>query len=294
MKPAVQFRRKLSDKHMAASTWKGHLTFGLVSLPVRLFTAARGETISFNQLHKEDHSRVRQVLYCQAEDKPITRDQIVKGYEYEKGKYVVIDDEDIRKVAPKTAKVMEILEFVKGEDVDPVYLESSYYMSPDEGGEKPYALLFAAMKQTGYFGVAKVAMHNREHIVLIRPGEKGMLLHTMYYADEVRSTEEFRTDTENIREKELALALNLIESLSADFEPQKYSDTYRANLRRMIEAKIEGNSIVETPETHIAPVIDIMEALKKSLEMRKPPAVAQEMTEQPKRRRTAVRKAGNA
>jgi DNA end-binding protein Ku len=282
---------------MAASTWKGHLTFGLVSLPVRLFTAARGETISFNQLHKEDHSRVKQVLYCQAEDKPITRDQIVKGYEYEKGKYVVIDDEDIRKVAPKTAKVMEILEFVKGESVDPVFLDSSYYMAPDEGGEKPYALLFAAMKQTGYYGVAKVSMHSREHIVIMRPGEHGLLLHTMYFADEVRRNDEFRTDTENIREKELALALNLVESLSAEFEPQKYTDTYRDNLRKMIQAKIDGNSIVETPETHIAPVIDIMEALKKSLEMRKPPAVAEEITEKSgsssvKSRR--VRKAGGA
>ena len=120
----------------------------------------------------------------------------------------------------------------------------------------------------------------------------------MYYADEVRKTEEFRTDTENIREKELALALNLVEALSADFEPQKYSDTYRENLRKMIQAKIEGNSIVETPETHIAPVIDIMEALKKSLEMRKPPAVAEEIAEQPNRaaksRRPAARKAGSA
>jgi DNA end-binding protein Ku len=280
---------------MAASTWKGHLTFGLVSLPVRLFTAARGETISFNQLHKEDHSRVKQVLYCQAEDKPITRDQIVKGYEYEKGKYVIVDDEDIRKVAPKTAKVMEILEFVKAGEVDPVYLDSSYYMAPDEGGEKPYALLFAALKKTGYYGVAKVAMHNREHIVILRPGQHGMLLHTMYFADEVRKTEEFRTDTENIREKELALALNLVESLASDFEPQKYSDNYRDNLRTMIQAKIEGNSVVETPETHIAPVIDIMEALKKSLEMRKPPAVAAESVEHPKqRRRPAARKAGSA
>ncbi|HEU5020266.1 MAG TPA: Ku protein [Bryobacteraceae bacterium] len=279
---------------MAASTWKGHLTFGLVSLPVRLFTAARGETISFNQLHKEDHSRVKQVLYCQAEDKPITRDQIVKGYEYEKGKYVVIDDEDIRKVAPKTARVMEILEFVKADDVDPVYLDSSYYMAPDEGGEKPYALLFAALKKTGYYGVAKVAMHNREHIVILRPGQHGMLLHTMYFADEVRKTEEFRTDIDNIREKELALALNLVESLAADFEPQKYSDNYRDNLRKMIQAKIEGNSVVETPETHIAPVIDIMEALKKSLEMRKPPAIAEESVERPKQRRRATRKAGSA
>ena len=263
---------------MAASTWKGHLTFGLVSLPVRLFTAARGETISFNQLHKEDHSRVKQVLYCQAEDKPISRDQIVKGYEYEKGKYVVIDDEDIRKVAPKTAKVMEILEFVKGEDVDPVYLDSSYYMAPDEGGEKPYSLLFAAMRETKYFGIAKIAMHNREHVVVLRPGDKGMVLHTMYYADEVRRSEEFRTDASSLKDKELALAKMLVESLAGEFEPEKYHDAYRDNLRKMIEAKIEGHKVVETPESHVAPVIDIMEALKKSLEMRKPPMVAQAAT----------------
>ena len=279
---------------MATTVWKGHLTFGLVSFPVKLFTAARPDGISFNQLHKTDNSRIKQVIYCQAEDKPIPRSEIVKGYEYEKDRYVVIEDEDIKKMAPSTAKVMEILEFVKGEDVDPVYLDSSYYMAPDEGGEKPYALLFAALKKTGYYGVAKVAMHNREHIVIMRPGSHGLLLHTMYFADEVRKTEEFRTDTENIREKELALALNLVDALSADFEPQKYSDNYRENLRKMIQAKIDGNSVVETPETHIAPVIDIMEALKKSLEMRKPPAVAEEIAEQPKRRRQNVRKAGGA
>src|SRR3954468_22705210 len=147
---------------MATSVWRGHLTFGLVSLPVRLFTAARSETLSFNQLHKHDNSRIKQVIFCAAEDKPIPRDEIVKGFEYEKGKYVVVQDEDIKKVAPKTAKVMEILEFVKSNEVDPVYLDSSYYMAPDEGGEKPYALLFAAMKKTGYYGVAKVSMHNRE------------------------------------------------------------------------------------------------------------------------------------
>ena len=270
---------------MATSTWKGHLTFGLVSLPVRLFTAARGESISFNQLHKEDNSRVKQVLYCQAEDKPITRDQIVKGYEYEKGKYVVIEDEDIKKVAPKTAKVMEILEFVKGGDVDPVYLESSFYMAPDEGGEKPYALLFEAMRQTGYYAIAKIAMHSREHVVIIRPADKGLVLHTMYYADEVRASDEFGANTENLRDKEVALARSLVEALAADFEPQKYHDTYRDNLRKMIEAKIEGHTVVATPETHIAPVIDIMEALKKSLDMRKPPKVAEEIAAEPKRRK---------
>jgi DNA end-binding protein Ku len=259
---------------MATSVWKGHLTFGLVSLPVRLFTAARSETLSFNQLHKHDNSRVKQVLYCQAEDKPIPRDEIVKGYEYEKGKYVVIADEDIKKVAPKTAKVMEIQEFVKADDVDPVYLESSYYMAPDEGGEKPYALLFEALKATNYYAVAKIAMHNREHIVIVRPGERGMILHTMYFSDEVRRSEEFRTDVTNVNEREMNLAKMLVESLAAEFEPEKYHDTYRTNLREMIDAKVAGNAVVETPEAHIAPVIDIMEALKKSLDARKPPKTA--------------------
>jgi DNA end-binding protein Ku len=256
---------------MASSVWKGHLTFGLVSFPVRLFSAARGETISFNLLHKPDHSRIKQVIYCQAEDKPVPRSELVKGYEYEKDRYVEIDDEEIKKVAPKTAKVMEILEFVKADQVDPIYLESSYYMGPDEGGEKPYALLFEALRETKYYGIAKIAMHNREHIVILRPGNKGVLLHTMYYTDEIRQVEEFRTDTSQVKEKELALAKMLIESLIADFEPQKYSDTYRANLQQLIQAKLEGHKVVETPTPHIAPVIDIMEALKKSLAEQKKP-----------------------
>lgn len=283
---------------MATSVWKGHLTFGLVSIPVRLFTAARSETISFNQLHKTDNSRIKQMIYCQAEDKPIPRTEIVKGYEYEKGKYVVVEDEDIKKVAPKTARVMEILEFVLSDEVDPVYLESSYYMGPDEGGEKPYALLFEALKQSKYYAVAKIAMHSREHIVIVRPGDRGMVLHTMYYADEVRQSDEFLTDTSNVTDKERALAKMLVESLAGPFEPAKYRDTYRDNLRKMIEAKIEGQAVVETPETHMAPVIDIMEALKRSLEMRKPPSTAtvaegsaseeepaDAVAEQPKRKR---------
>jgi DNA end-binding protein Ku len=256
---------------MASSVWKGHLTFGLVSFPVRLFSAARGETISFNLLHKPDHSRIKQVIYCQAEDKAVPRSELVKGYEYEKDRYVEIDDEEIKKVAPKTAKVMEILEFVKADQVDPIYLESSYYMAPDEGGEKPYALLFEALRETKYYGIAKVAMHNREHIVILRPGSKGVLLHTMYYADEIRQVDEFRTDASQVKEKELALAKMLIESLIADFEPDKYTDTYRANLQKMIEAKLEGHTVVETPSPHIAPVIDIMEALKRSLAEQKKP-----------------------
>jgi DNA end-binding protein Ku len=260
---------------MAASVWKGHLIFGMVSFPIRLFSAARSETISFNLLHKDDHSRIRQVTYCALEDKPIPRTETVKGYEYEKDHYVVIDDEDIKKVAPRTAKVMEILEFVKADQVDPIYLESSYYIAPDEGGEKAYALLFTALKDSGYYGVAKVAMHNREHIIVLRPGAKGILSHTMYFQDEIRQVEEFRTDTSLVKEKELAMAKMLISSLEENFEPQKYHDSYRENLKKMIEDKIEGRKVVETPSEHIAPVIDIMEALKKSLaEKRKPAAVA--------------------
>src|SRR3982750_765465 len=260
---------------MASSVWKGHLTFGLVSFPIRLFSAARSETISFNMLHKDDHSRIRQVTYCQAEDKPISRSETAKGYEFEKDHYVVIDDEDIKKVAPRTAKVMEILEFVKADQVDPIYLESSYYVAPDEGGERPYALLFQALRESEYYAVAKVAMHNREHIIILRPGSKGILSHTMYFQDEIRQVEEFRTDTSLVKEKELAMAKMLISSLEENFEPQKYHDSYRENLKKMIEAKIEGRKVVETPSEHVAPVIDIMEALKRSLaEKRKPAAAA--------------------
>src|SRR5438309_2969123 len=259
---------------MASSVWKGHLTFGLVSFPIRLFSAARSETISFNLLHKEDHSRIKQVTFCQAEDKPVPRGDLVKGYEYEKGHYVVIDEEDIKKVAPKTARVMEILEFVKSEQVDPIYLESSYYVAPDEGGEKPYALLFQALRESEYYAVAKVAMHNREHIIVLRPGSKGILSHTMYFQDEIRQVEEFRTDTSLVKDKELAMAKMLISSLEAEFEPQKYHDEYRLNLQRMIESKIEGKKVVAAPSEHVAPVIDIMEALKRSLAEKRKPAQA--------------------
>ena len=259
---------------MASTVWKGHLTFGLVSFPVRLYSAARGVTISFNLLHSADHSRIKQVVFCQAEDKPVPRTELVKGYEYEKDRYVEIDEEDIKKVAPKTAKVMEIQEFVKADQVDPVFLEASYYMAPDEGGEKPYALLFEALRQSQYYGIAKVTMHNREHVVVLRPAKRGILLHTMYYVDEIRQVDEFRTDTGLVREKELELAKTLIGSLAEDFQPEKYHDTYRDNLQKMIEAKVQGHKIVETPAPHIAPVVDIMEALRRSLAEKRKPAQA--------------------
>lgn len=263
---------------MASSIWKGHLTFGLVSLPVRLAVAARSETISFNQLHKADSSRIKQVVYCQAEDKPVPRSELVKGFEYEKDKYVVVDDEEIKRFAPKTARVMEILEFVKAEEVDPVYLESSYYLQPEEAGEKPYVLLFEAMRRSGFVSIAKLTMHNREHIVVLRPGKHGLILHTMYYRDEIRATDEFRTDATQVKDKELDLAMTLIQTLAGSFEHEKYTDTYRENIRALIDAKIQGSQIVEPPAAQtMAPVVDIMEALRASLDqLKKPVATASE------------------
>ena len=276
---------------MAFTIWKGHLTFGMVSFPVKLYSAARSESISFNQLHKQDGSRVKQVLYCQAEDKPIPRNEIVKGFEYEKDRYVVVDDEEIKKVAPQTAKVIEIQEFVKDEEVDPVYLETSYYMAPEDAGEKPYALFFDALKKTGYVGIAKIAMHNREHIVILRPGAHGLILHTMYFNNEVRKTDEFRTDLTLVKDKELALATSLIEALAANFEPEKYKDEYRENLIQMIESKKQGNVVVATPEPHREKVVDIMEALKASLSAAKKPVAVATSSRSEEEAKPAKRKA---
>ena len=264
---------------MASSVWRGHVSFGMVSFPVRLQAAARGETIGFNLLHKHDHSRIRQVTYCQAEDKPIERSELVKGYEYEKDRYVEIDEEEIKKVAPKTAKVMEILEFVKAEQVDPIYLESSYYVAPEEGGSKPYALLYQALRDSKLWALAKVAMHNREHVIILRPGAKGIVSHTMYFQDEVRQVDEYHADEGLVRDKELEMAKMLVASLEADFEPAKYHDSFRENVRKMIDAKVAGQEVVAAADPHIAPVIDIMEALKRSLAEKRKPVQAAAVSE---------------
>ena len=175
--------------------------------------------------------------------------------------------------------------------MDPIYFETSYYMAPDEAGEKPYALLFDALNKTGYVGVAKIAMHNREHIVILRPGKNGVLMHTMYYSHEIRKVDEFRTDLSLVKEKELALATSLIEALAGEFEPEKYKDNYRENLLQMIEAKKQGQEVVATPEPQQAKVVDILEALKASLAMAKKPAASashaepEAVEEKPSRRR---------
>ena len=170
---------------MPATVWKGYLSFGLVSFPVRLFAAARPEAVHFHLLHKKDLSRVKEVWYCAKENKPIDRSDIVKGYEASKGEYVVVEDEELKKIAPPTASTMEIVQFVASDDVDPIFFESSYYLAPEEKVSKPYSLFMAALADTKRDAVARLAMHNREHVVLIRPADGGLLLHTLYYADEL-------------------------------------------------------------------------------------------------------------
>ncbi len=250
-----------------ASLWSGYLTFGLISMPVRLFSGARGSRVSFHMLHRDDNVRVKQQLVCPAEDKVVGRDEIVKGYEYEKGEYVVIEPEEIKKIEPKTAKAMEILEFVKADEVDPVYFESSYYLMPEEAGRRPYALLVRALEKAAYLGVAKLTMHNREYTVLLRPTHGGLMLHTMYYRDEVRQVEQFG-ETRNIelKEGEVKVAHQLIEALAAKWEPEKYHDTFEENVKKLIKAHLEGKEVtaVEKPKKP-AKVVDLMAALKESL-----------------------------
>ncbi len=250
---------------MASTVWSGHLTFGLVSFPVQLVTAARRKTVDLDMLHASDHSRIRQVLYCQAEDKPLERNEVVKGFQYEKDRYVVIEAEELAKIKPKSAKVMEILEFVVATEIDPIFFDTSYYLLPSVGGEKAYTLLYIAMHDSNYYALAKMTMHEREYLVVIRCGGRGFVLHTMFYADELREEQAFRTEPKLVVQKELTLAKALIENLSSSFDPSKYQDSYRNLFEQLVQAKIKGKKIVMTPATKTAPVIDIMEALQKSL-----------------------------
>jgi DNA end-binding protein Ku len=260
---------------MASTVWKGHLTFGLISMPIRMFAAARGERISFNQLHNVCHSRLKQPLFCPVCNRNVERSEIVKGYEYEKDQYVLFNEEELDKIEPTSAHVMEILEFVKLDEMDPLYFDSSYFLSPEEAGIKAYKLLMDAMKESLYGAIAKLTMHQREHIVIIRPGSRGMTLHTMFYSNEIRAAESVPTDKVEVRQPERKLALQLIESLAAPFEPQKYRDQYQENVKAMIAAKLKGQQVTEVAQPHMAPVIDLMEALKRSLaEKQSPPAAA--------------------
>lgn len=250
---------------MAAVVWKGFVSFGLVTFPVRLFAAARAEHVQFHMLHRKDLSRVKEVWYCAAENKPIDRDDIVKGYETSKGKYVVVDDEELRKIAPPTATTMDIVQFVRNDAVDPIYFESSYYVGPEENAAKPFELFLQALTLTKYHAIAKLAMHGREHIVLIRPAEGGMVLHTLYYPDELHQANRAPKSASKLPPKEVELAKSLVQHLAGPFKPSGFHDTYRENIERLIEQKQKGKPVRATAQPKRAPVIDLMEALKRSL-----------------------------
>src|ERR1700722_15694157 len=176
---------------MATSVWKGYLTFGLISIPIRLFSAARTERIGLNQLHNVCKTRIRMPLYCPQCERQVPRNEIVKGYEYEKDQYVLFDEAELDKIEPQSARAMEILEFVKVDEIDPLYFDASYYVTPEDEGRKAYQLLLDAMEESNYAAIAKLTMHQREHIVVVRPRTKGMTLHTMFSTNELRELAEY-------------------------------------------------------------------------------------------------------
>jgi DNA end-binding protein Ku len=271
---------------MPATVWKGYLSFGLVSFPVRLFSAARPEALHFHLLHKKDRSRVKQVWYCAEEDEPVERSEIIKGYEAKKGEYVTVGDEELKKIAPTTATTMEVLQFVSSDDVDPLLFESSYYVAPEEKVSKPYALFWAALTETKRGAIAKIEMHSREHVVLIRPANGGLVLHTLYYEDELHEGNKADVPKTKFSPKELDMAKSLVQHLTAKFKLEEFHDTYRENVERLIEEKSKGEKITTVKQPRKAPVIDLMEALRKSLQSTSRPAASQ----QPAKTRTAAKK----
>lgn len=248
-----------------AATWKGTLSFGLVSIPIQLSPAARTERISFNQLHKVCHTRLKQPLFCPTCNRMVERNEVEKGYEYEKDQYLLFTEEELDRVEPESARMMEILEFCKLDEIDPLYYDASYYVTPEAPGAKAYKLLVETMQRTGYAGIAKATMHNREYIVIVRPRNNGLTLHTMFYSNEIRAASESGDGKFEIREQERSLATQLVESLAAPFQPEKYHDTYQEALRTLIEAKAKGQDVVAVPPPAQAPPIDLMAALKESL-----------------------------
>ncbi|HEY4362013.1 MAG TPA: Ku protein [Bryobacteraceae bacterium] len=251
---------------MPAIVWKGYISFGLVSFPVRLFSAARPEGVHFHLLHRKDLSRVKEIWYCAKEDKPIERADIVKGYETSKGEYIVVEDEDLKKIEPPTAAAMEVIQFVREEEVDPIFFEQSYYVAPDENAAKPYTLFLRALAATHFGAIAKISMHNREHVVMIRAAKDGLLLHTLFYAKELHTEKKQASPAKaNATKQEVDLAVKLIHQLAAPFKPEQFHDTYRENVERLIDEKKKGHTISAEPKPRKAAVVDLMEALKKSL-----------------------------
>jgi len=253
---------------MAASAWKGFISFGLITIPVKLYVAARSSRFQLHQLHNKCHTRLRQPLFCPSCNRIVERSEVVKGFEYEKGKYALIEPEEIKKIEPKSSQSMDVLAFVKASQIDPLFFDSSYFLVPEEQGRKAYQLLLTALEDKERVAISKITMHQREYTAFIRPYDHGLALHTMYYANEVHEVPGYgRKEGVKLTAQEVKLAEQLVENLSEDFDIKKYHDEFQERLHALIEAKRKGHeTAAEVPQPRRAPVIDMMTALKKSLE----------------------------
>jgi DNA end-binding protein Ku len=255
---------------MARPIWKGAITFGMISIPVKLYGATESKDLAFNTLHAECKSRLKQKRWCPVHDREVTADEVVRAYEYVKDQYIEVLDEDLDKMPMPSKHTIELTSFVKQSDIDPVYFERTYYLEPDQVGLKPYALLLRALKTKQVSAVAKIALRNKESLCVLRPSENNLLmLETLYYPDEIRTADLQAAPDVMVSQPELNMALSLVEMLEEPFDPKKYHDEYRNALLEVIEAKRTGQELVAAPETPMPQTVDLMAALKASLEAAK-------------------------
>jgi DNA end-binding protein Ku len=256
---------------MARSLWSGSISFGLVNIPVKLQTAARDKSIRFHQLHQKDNARVQYKIFCPVEDREISRDEIARGYEISSGQYVLVEDQELESVEPEKTRRIDILDFVDLAEIDPLYYDRPYYLLPDERAGKSYQLLVEAMEKANKVAIAKFVMHDKEYLAAIRPLEGVLCLEIMHYADEVVLPSQAAEGVarSKVSDKEVEMALALIDQLTGKFEPAKYKDDYRQKVEAMIQRKAEGQEIVTQPQAQEAQrpgkVINLMEALSASL-----------------------------
>jgi DNA end-binding protein Ku len=252
----------------ARSIGSGTISFGLVSIPIRVFVATHSEQLGFNMLHEACGTRIKQQLYCPQDERVIERNETIRGYQFAKDRYVRFTDEELKALEAEANRSIDIHEFVPLEKVDPIYFEDAHYLGPDKGAEKAYHLLADAMRATGKVALAQFVRGGKEHLVVIRPYDGGLVLHSMFYADEVRSFDEVDIGGEpKVRPNELQMAERLIEQLSSqDFRPDQYKDEYRERLQEVVQKKVAGEEVtIAEPEKPRAQVIDLMDALKASL-----------------------------
>jgi DNA end-binding protein Ku len=254
---------------MPRPIWKGAITFGMISIPVRLYGATESKDLAFNTLHVTCKSRLRQKRWCPVDDREVSADEVVRAYEYSKDQYVEITDEDLEQLPIPSKHTIELSAFVKQSEIDPVYYERTYYLEPEQVGLKPYALLMRALKAKEVSAIAKIALRNKESLCVLRSAGDSLVLETLFYPDEIRAHEEEATPDVLVSQQELAMAYGLIDLLQEPFEPNKYHDEYRAALLEVIEAKSNGAEIVAQPEAPATRTVDLMAALKASLEAAK-------------------------